>query len=336
MSALDWNWFFSTLSQSAAAITGIFGGFIITKIFSNQSHYYERTRALTEIIAEADIIKAEASTFRFQWYKSTVDAHAIREIIDYLEEYCHCTNPEDFKAGLKQLPIGGFSIFTRTHEALEIVDDLIVKKCAINKKHAEESIAKETIDSETKLTDHSKQGPTSQKPDCLTYQEFTFNKFNKYHLPPSILKSKIFHEEYPAEELEKELVDFKKTYSKARRHAHSARQLFDTIKGQLTSHWQISGSLALVAVIFFAGVIYPLSFLPASGAPDLQFTISAFNAILFSVKGFLLFIVSLAFLSVVMVFLITNINLKYKRAELIELRNLSELDAYSAHFKFLN
>ncbi|MCH7733340.1 MAG: hypothetical protein IIB44_12675 [Candidatus Marinimicrobia bacterium] len=33
----DWNWFFSALAQSAAAIVGIFAAFIITKIVNNQS-----------------------------------------------------------------------------------------------------------------------------------------------------------------------------------------------------------------------------------------------------------------------------------------------------------
>jgi len=35
----DWNWFFSSLSQSSAAIVGIFGAFIITKILSNNSNF---------------------------------------------------------------------------------------------------------------------------------------------------------------------------------------------------------------------------------------------------------------------------------------------------------
>jgi len=34
---MDWNWYFAALSQSAAAIGGIFGAFIITKVLTNQT-----------------------------------------------------------------------------------------------------------------------------------------------------------------------------------------------------------------------------------------------------------------------------------------------------------
>lgn len=36
---LDWNWFFSAIAQSSAAITGIFSAFIISKIINNQSSF---------------------------------------------------------------------------------------------------------------------------------------------------------------------------------------------------------------------------------------------------------------------------------------------------------
>lgn len=49
----DWNWFFSSLSQSAAAIVGIFGAFIITKIFSNQTAFSEKTAKLNNYLIEA-------------------------------------------------------------------------------------------------------------------------------------------------------------------------------------------------------------------------------------------------------------------------------------------
>jgi hypothetical protein len=40
MPTTDWNWFFSSVAQFAAAIVGIFGAFIVTKTLANQSAFW--------------------------------------------------------------------------------------------------------------------------------------------------------------------------------------------------------------------------------------------------------------------------------------------------------
>lgn len=64
---MDWNWFFSSLAQSAAAIVGVFGAFIITKILSNQTTFSEKKNRLKELIAKAEKIKVEADELDFGW-----------------------------------------------------------------------------------------------------------------------------------------------------------------------------------------------------------------------------------------------------------------------------
>ena len=39
---MDWNWFFSSFAQSSAAIVGIFGAFLITKILNKLGGNYEK------------------------------------------------------------------------------------------------------------------------------------------------------------------------------------------------------------------------------------------------------------------------------------------------------
>jgi len=36
---VDWNWFFSALAQSTAAIVGLIGAFVFTKIVNNQAAF---------------------------------------------------------------------------------------------------------------------------------------------------------------------------------------------------------------------------------------------------------------------------------------------------------
>lgn len=56
---MDWNWFFSSLAQSAASITGILGAFIIAKISSTQTDFSEKKKSLKELLAVAEKIKAD-------------------------------------------------------------------------------------------------------------------------------------------------------------------------------------------------------------------------------------------------------------------------------------
>jgi hypothetical protein len=56
---MDYNWFFSSLAQSAAAIVGILGGFTITKILSNQAVFSQNKKQLKELKIQVDTIHKE-------------------------------------------------------------------------------------------------------------------------------------------------------------------------------------------------------------------------------------------------------------------------------------
>ena len=47
---MDWNVFFSTVSQTSGAIVGIFAAFLITKIVANQSEYSKNIDKAAEAI----------------------------------------------------------------------------------------------------------------------------------------------------------------------------------------------------------------------------------------------------------------------------------------------
>lgn len=57
---MDWNWFFSSLAQSSAAIVGFFGAFTITKILSNETAFSEKKNRLKELLSVAEKIKDDA------------------------------------------------------------------------------------------------------------------------------------------------------------------------------------------------------------------------------------------------------------------------------------
>ena len=86
--------------------------------------------------------------------------------------------------------------------------------------------------------------------------------------------------------------------------------------------------------MFFAGVIYPLSFLPQEPDHKIVLSLGAFWEILFSLKGALLALISTIFLSLLGLFLGVNIKLKYKPEKLLELKKYCSLSAYSKYFSY--
>ncbi len=67
MPTTDWNWFFSSVAQSAAAIVGIFGAFIVTKILANQTAYAEKSRRIQELITLGEKLVDATNRLSFEW-----------------------------------------------------------------------------------------------------------------------------------------------------------------------------------------------------------------------------------------------------------------------------
>jgi len=83
---MDWNWLFSSLAQSNAAIVGIFGAFIITKVLSNQSTFDARNTHINASLNEARRIKDDAEARYFVWYNKRVKMGELAELEDALEK----------------------------------------------------------------------------------------------------------------------------------------------------------------------------------------------------------------------------------------------------------
>jgi hypothetical protein len=86
-------------------------------------------------------------------------------------------------------------------------------------------------------------------------------------------------------------------------------------------------------LLFFVGVIYPLSFLPYTLGSEINLSFSAFLDALFSIKGGLLLSTSLIFLVVMAIFLMVNLRLKYGEEHLEALEYYSQYTSYSPYLK---
>ncbi len=69
---IDWNWFFSSFCQSAAALIGIIGAFIISRLLGLSEKINSTSSQLYNLIIESNKILANISNRNFEWYNRTI------------------------------------------------------------------------------------------------------------------------------------------------------------------------------------------------------------------------------------------------------------------------
>lgn len=65
---MDYNWLFSSIAQSTAAIVAVFSAFIITKIINNQSQFEANKRRIKSALNESKKFKELVTYRRIGWY----------------------------------------------------------------------------------------------------------------------------------------------------------------------------------------------------------------------------------------------------------------------------
>jgi regulator of sigma D len=65
---VDWNWFFSSLAQSIAAIAGIVAAFAVTGLVSNQAEFKRQVARGEEHLARCRELVDKLSHRYFSWY----------------------------------------------------------------------------------------------------------------------------------------------------------------------------------------------------------------------------------------------------------------------------
>ncbi len=84
---MDWNWLFSSLAQSVAAIVGVFGAFLISRLLTNQSEYRQRAAAVPGLIAESYRLMALSHEQEFAWFCTVGVNYAYRQVIPLHREH---------------------------------------------------------------------------------------------------------------------------------------------------------------------------------------------------------------------------------------------------------
>ena len=83
---MDWNVFFSTVSQTSGAIVGIFSAFLITKIISNQSDFSRMKERVSLLVNKSKALSLEANSRYFDWYNRRTRERELDKLKDMFDE----------------------------------------------------------------------------------------------------------------------------------------------------------------------------------------------------------------------------------------------------------
>ncbi|MCJ7977916.1 hypothetical protein LOS88_10360 [Aeromonas veronii] len=289
---MDWNVFFSTISQTSGAIVGIFAAFLITKIISNQSDFSKLKNEATHHLIDSETAESEAKTRYFDWYNKAKRNEAIAKI-----EYEALSK--------RQIPQANECILKFKFSPF---DDLDQVKVIIEDKLSELS---DNLEAERKRNETMKSmfGSTFSLPSILP-------------TPPLVNLNNNLGEE-------REMID--QLIIKIERQAKKNEALCAELKSGVDSVNLVTSSIVAVLILFFVGVIYPLSFLPWQQGKDITLSLSAFWDILFSLQGFMLLLISVIFSALMMVFLVINMKLKHSIDVIDKITHYSDISNYSPH-----
>ncbi len=302
MPTTDWNWFFSSVAQSAAAIVGIFGAFIVTKILANQSAFAEKSLRIQELITSGQKIADASSRLSFDWYHRHDSAGELEDLEKLLEK----DDEQDPEALYDKLR---FSPYIARADAIE----MIAKMKTIRAQRLE----REREESRRKMEQSKALGV------------FAFSHIMDSGLSRSLSAPMQLH---MRPQLEKKREEIDCLYTEAKHLAHVVSDFHSIVSPNPESSLVITTSLILILTLFFVGVIYPLSFMPLPTDWKPALSLAEAPAFIFSLRGALLGAISLLFTTMLAMFFIMNIRLKYSTAMLERLEKYKHLSEYSQYF----
>lgn len=293
---MDWNIFFSTASQTSGAIVGIFAAFLITKIVANQSEFSRDREKAIDATLKSEALQHESATRRFVWYNKHTSEQAFKKLEQLLEAKDASLSPEDYIDRL------GFSMFQSRSDVL----------LNLNKKITE--ITNRIVNERAEAHYQQFGSIYVRQQNPLKYMKTAYD----YNIENQLNEERQFISDLLVR------VSLQMKYNV---------EILKNLKSSSDSAGLVSIAIIAVILLFFVGVIWPLSFLPLAPNSQVLISLSAFWEILFSIKGLLLFLMSIIFCGLMFAFLYINQNLKFENKIVEGLKFYCDVGSYSKYFK---
>lgn len=282
----DWNWFFSSIAQAAAAIVGIFGAFTITKVLNSQAQFEIKCASLQDAMLSSQRLEESNALEHIRWFIHEFDGsalnHKVTGLLNQVENEGDLKDPEDY---YQQVEFSGFS---SKEDLIERIKELISQK-------------REAL----------------KKDGAARYLPGGVRMVSEGYQP---------ERERKTESIRKYILD---VHHQVKRN----QTLLAELKHNPESSSLVTYSILSILVLFYAGVIYPLSFMPLPLNAELVLTIGAFWDVLFSLRGAILTLIAVVFSLLLIIFLLINVRLKYERNELLKLERYCSIENYNQLLK---
>jgi len=322
----DWNWFFSSIAQSAAAIVGIMFAFIITKTLSGKQAFAERLGKVKNLFIRANALKTMAGRRLFDWYNEQCEISAIDDLTRRYEDSDGNLPFYDCEKIYEALD---FSPYQPIEDAISAIKSRLEELDSIREKINDGvSVGSEQVDS------HSV-GRESIFNTMLPSLDGGLRSVFENGLHGS-LGSYIGYPEQRFlnwESIGKERDKIERLTLEIQQHSERARILLGELESSPEYSKEIEFSIYLVSVLFYFGVIWPLSFLPLSTGEKFTVSFSAILPAITSFQGLMLSIFGIAFAFIPVFFFRLNRSFKYSEEEISRLKMVTRLGYYSKHYK---
>lgn len=325
---MDWNWFFSSISQSAAAIVGLLGAFVISKILSNQTTFQEKKVQIDTLINDAKKLTLDAESLAIGWYIKHQLESTLEEIDSEIEEDNDVAfKPTDYFLEKYRFPRfeSRENLEQKITEHIDIIQKEIIETRASFKeyqqrenKRLQEPTTRSILDTFSNLNLPDINGYFSARPPSGTWQRS--RDLSSLSRP------------WPAIEAEGDKI--MACISQAQHHTQKIKDFLPLVLSNPESSSLIRATLWLLLLLFFVGVIYPLSFLPQPVNAAITLSLEAFIPTLFSIKGLMLAPLGVIFTIIMSAFYLLNRSLKYPGEKTAELLGFTNLNKYSINFEY--
>jgi len=121
---MDWNWFFSSLAQSSAAIVGVVAAFVISKIINNQSNFDRSKNRLRYLLSQSERFVHQVSITRFEWWSRQMLALTIGRLEEDLARGGTVRSPKEYYVEYD------FPIFLKQESVLGKIEKSIAYRAA--------------------------------------------------------------------------------------------------------------------------------------------------------------------------------------------------------------
>src|SRR5436189_3777921 len=281
---MDWNWFFSSVAQSVAALAGIFGAFIISKLLNNEAAFARSQSETTELLRESDRLVDEGKLRPFEWYNKRTIEYALYEIGNTFKD-------ADIDSAAEYYKRFDFPEYLPKQESLKAIEQLLDKERA---RRAQQRAKKEArAMGGVGMFDLAAPAP-----------------FLSSEVMASIEMGNLAH----WQDYEREREAIRRWVLAAKSHGQAVNEHLEAIEKNPERFSVIRVSLAVILLLFWTGVVYPLVFLPVPLNWTPRLSVMSFFDVLFSFQGAILTIITLVFSGLIVWLVVLNESLRHNPA----------------------